>query len=103
MLRRHLNIAAPEIHALAAMTAFETSNGSSGSKLLVEITTPLRSLALGRKLCSGVNLFVAMGIANVSLEAITKAVVPYLWMLFFMTIVLTALPSISLWLPKLLL
>jgi len=50
----------------------------------------------------GVNLFVAMGIANVSLEAITRAVVPYLWMLFFMTIVLTALPSISLWLPKLL-
>jgi C4-dicarboxylate transporter DctM subunit len=50
----------------------------------------------------GVNLFVAMGIANVSLEAITKAVVPYLWMLFFMTLVLTAFPSISLWLPKLL-
>ena len=50
----------------------------------------------------GVNLFVAMGIANVSLEAITKAVIPYLWMLFFMTLVLTALPSISLWLPRLL-
>ena len=50
----------------------------------------------------GVNLFVAMGIANVTLEAITKAVIPFLWMLFFMTVVLTALPSISLWLPKLL-
>jgi C4-dicarboxylate transporter DctM subunit len=49
----------------------------------------------------GVNLFVAMGIANVSLESITKAVVPYLWMLFFMTLVLTAFPSISLWLPRL--
>src|SRR5213078_1238257 len=50
----------------------------------------------------GVNLFVAMGIANVTLEAITKAVIPFLWMLFFMTVVLTAFPAISLWLPKLL-
>ncbi|MEO8137315.1 MAG: TRAP transporter large permease [Betaproteobacteria bacterium] len=50
----------------------------------------------------GVNLFVAMGIAKVTLEAITKAVIPFLWMLFFMTLVLTAFPAITLWLPKLL-
>jgi len=50
----------------------------------------------------GVNLFVAMGIANVTLEAITKAVVPFLWMLLAMTLMLIVSPSLSLWLPKLL-
>lgn len=50
----------------------------------------------------GVNLFVAMGIANVTLEAITKAVVPFLWMLCLMTLILIVAPSLSLWLPKLL-
>ena len=50
----------------------------------------------------GVNLFVAMGIANVSLESISRAVVPYLWMLLAVTLLLTAVPGISLWLPRLL-
>lgn len=50
----------------------------------------------------GVNLFVAMGIAKVTLEEITKAVMPFLWMLLSMTLILTALPSLSLWLPRLL-
>ena len=50
----------------------------------------------------GVNLFVAMGIANVSLEQISKAVVPYIVVLTLVTVLLTAFPSISLWLPKLL-
>ncbi|MBP8295680.1 MAG: TRAP transporter large permease [Burkholderiales bacterium] len=50
----------------------------------------------------GVNLFVAMGIAKVTLEQITRAVIPFLWMLLAMTVVLTAFPAISLWLPKLL-
>jgi C4-dicarboxylate transporter DctM subunit len=59
--------------------------------ILLVITSPL-----------GVNLFVAMGIAKVSLEAVTKAVLPFLWMLCAMTVILTALPGISLWLPKLL-
>jgi len=49
----------------------------------------------------GVNLFVAMGIAKVSLEAVTRAVVPYLIMLCLVTVLLTAIPTISLWLPKL--
>ena len=50
----------------------------------------------------GVNLFVAMGIAKVTLEQITRAVIPFIWMLVAMTVVLTAFPAISLWLPKLL-
>lgn len=50
----------------------------------------------------GVNLFVAMGIAKVSLEEITRAVVPFLWMLLAMTLVLVAVPEISLWLPRVL-
>jgi C4-dicarboxylate transporter DctM subunit len=50
----------------------------------------------------GVNLFVAMGIANVTLEQISKSVVPYIIVLTLVTILLTALPQISLWLPRLL-
>jgi C4-dicarboxylate transporter DctM subunit len=50
----------------------------------------------------GVNLFVAMGIANVSLERISRAVVPYIIVLTLVTVLLTAFPSISLWLPRLL-
>ena len=50
----------------------------------------------------GVNLFVAMRIAGVTLEAITKAVIPFLWMLVVVTVVLIAIPAISLWLPRLL-
>ena len=50
----------------------------------------------------GVNLFVAMGIANVSLEQISKAVVPYIVVLTLVTVLLTAVPQISLWLPRLL-
>jgi C4-dicarboxylate transporter, DctM subunit len=50
----------------------------------------------------GVNLFVAMGIANVSLEGISKAVVPYIVVLTLVTVLLTAVPQISLWLPRLL-
>ena len=50
----------------------------------------------------GVNLFVAMGIANVTLEQISKAVWPYIVVLMLVTILLTAVPQISLWLPRLL-
>jgi C4-dicarboxylate transporter DctM subunit len=50
----------------------------------------------------GVNLFVAMGIANVTLEQISKAVWPYIVVLTLVTILLTAVPQISLWLPRLL-
>jgi C4-dicarboxylate transporter DctM subunit len=47
----------------------------------------------------GVNLFVAMGIANVTLEQFSKAVVPYIVVLTLVTVLLTAVPQISLWLP----
>jgi C4-dicarboxylate transporter DctM subunit len=50
----------------------------------------------------GVNLFVAMGIANVTLEQISRSVLPYIIVLTLVTVLLTAFPSISLWLPKLL-
>lgn len=50
----------------------------------------------------GVNLFVAMGIANVTLEQISRAVVPYIIILTVVTVLLTAVPQISLWLPRLL-
>ena len=50
----------------------------------------------------GVNLFVAMGIANVTLEGISKAVAPYIVVLTLVTVLLTAVPQISLWLPRLL-
>jgi C4-dicarboxylate transporter DctM subunit len=50
----------------------------------------------------GVNLFVAMPIAKATLEQISKAVLPYLGVLFAVTVLLTAVPEISLWLPRLL-
>ena len=50
----------------------------------------------------GVNLFVAMGIAKVTLEQISRAVVPYIIILTLITVMLTAFPQISLWLPKML-
>jgi C4-dicarboxylate transporter DctM subunit len=50
----------------------------------------------------GVNLFVAMNIANVTLERISKAVWPYIVVLTLVTVLLTAVPQISLWLPRLL-
>lgn len=49
----------------------------------------------------GVNLFVAMGIANVTLEQISKAVLPYIMVLIAVTILLVAIPWFSLWLPSL--
>jgi TRAP-type C4-dicarboxylate transport system permease large subunit len=38
----------------------------------------------------------------VSLEGISKAVVPYIVVLTLVTVLLTAVPQISLWLPRLL-
>ncbi len=49
----------------------------------------------------GANLFVAMPIANVSLEAISRSVVYFIVVLVAMVVVLTAAPDISLWLPRL--
>jgi C4-dicarboxylate transporter DctM subunit len=50
----------------------------------------------------GANLFVAAQIARVDLEALSRAVVPYLLVLVIMTVILTAFPQLSLWLPALL-
>ena len=43
-----------------------------------------------------------MGIANVTLEQISKAVWPYIAVLTLVTVLLTAVPQITLWLPRLL-
>ena len=50
----------------------------------------------------GANLFVAMPIAKVSLEEISRSVVYYIGVLFFVVIILTAIPGLSIWLPNLL-
>ncbi|MDK2823910.1 MAG: C4-dicarboxylate transporter, DctM subunit [Clostridia bacterium] len=50
----------------------------------------------------GVNLFVATGIAEVSLEKISQAVLPFILGLFLVIILVTFFPQISLFLPQLL-
>ena len=48
----------------------------------------------------GANLFVAMPIAKVTLEAISRAVLFFIAVLIIMVVVLTLVPEISLWLPR---
>jgi C4-dicarboxylate transporter DctM subunit len=48
----------------------------------------------------GANLFVAMPIARVTLEQISRAVLYYIAVLCVMVVVLTAFPALSTWLPK---
>ncbi|GAB6159267.1 hypothetical protein JCM39194_24670 [Desulfotomaculum varum] len=50
----------------------------------------------------GVNLFVAMGLTNLSLEKIAKAAIPYVLALIMCVILVIRFPQIVLWLPKLL-
>lgn len=50
----------------------------------------------------GANLFVAIQIARTDIEAISRAVLPYILVLILITVVLTAFPQISLFLPNLL-
>lgn len=50
----------------------------------------------------GANLFVAMPIAKVTLEQISKAVFYFIGILFLMVIILTAIPELSTWLPNIL-
>ena len=50
----------------------------------------------------GANLFVAMPIAKVTLELISRAVFYFIGILFLMVIILTAIPGLSTWLPKIL-
>ncbi|HYE10612.1 MAG TPA: TRAP transporter large permease [Patescibacteria group bacterium] len=50
----------------------------------------------------GVNLFVASGISKISIERITKAIIPFIIALFLAVTLLTFLPQISTFLPNLL-
>ncbi|MCM3760392.1 TRAP transporter large permease [Alkalihalobacillus oceani] len=50
----------------------------------------------------GVNLFISSRIAGISLEEITKGILPFLLVLIINLLILTFLPVISLWLPNLL-
>lgn len=50
----------------------------------------------------GLNLFVAMGITGKSLTQVGKAVFPFLMMMLLGLLIITYVPDISLWLPKLL-
>ncbi len=50
----------------------------------------------------GVNLFVTCGIAKISLEDISKAILPWVFLMMVLLMLLTFVPSISLALPRLL-
>lgn len=50
----------------------------------------------------GVNLFVASGISKISLEKITKSIIPFILGLLIAIIILTFIPQISTFLPNLL-
>jgi len=50
----------------------------------------------------GVNLFVTCGIAKISLEDITRAIIPWLLSMIITLAVITIFPSLSLFLPELL-
>ena len=48
----------------------------------------------------GVNLFVAMGLTNLSLEKLAKAAIPYVLALIICILLVARFPQIVLWLPK---
>lgn len=50
----------------------------------------------------GVNLFVASGVSNLSIEKITKAIMPYFIVIGILMILVTYFPAVSLTLPNLL-
>jgi C4-dicarboxylate transporter, DctM subunit len=49
----------------------------------------------------GVNLFVAVQIANTTLEKITKSLLPFLFILIVDILIISYTPSLSMWLPSL--
>ncbi|MCE7639395.1 TRAP transporter large permease [Vibrio fluvialis] len=51
----------------------------------------------------GANLFVATGVADVSLEALVKSITPFLFAMLVMLILVTFIPQLSLLLPSILL
>ena len=48
----------------------------------------------------GVNLFVAMGLTNLSLEKLAKAAIPYVLALILCVLLVIFFPQIVLWLPN---
>jgi C4-dicarboxylate transporter DctM subunit len=48
------------------------------------------------------NLYVAANLANISMERISRAALPFLWALIVTLLIVTYIPSLSLWLPDLL-
>lgn len=50
----------------------------------------------------GANLFVATGVADVSLEDLVKAIIPFLISMFAMLMVVTYIPQVTMFLPSLL-
>mgnify|MGYP000850942294 CR=1 FL=1 len=48
-----------------------------------------------------VNLYVIANIANLSLEKISKSVIPFIAIMFVALLITMAFPSLSLYLPKL--
>lgn len=48
----------------------------------------------------GVNLFVASSVGNVKFEKIVMAIIPFLFSMIICLIVITFIPSLSLWLPS---
>lgn len=49
----------------------------------------------------GLNLFVTCGIANISLDAISRAVLPFLFVMLAILVFIVAIPELSLFLPSL--
>lgn len=47
------------------------------------------------------NLYVAANLANISMERISKAALPFLWALIVALLIVTYIPPLSLWLPDL--
>ena len=50
----------------------------------------------------GVCLFVACGIAKIPIERVIKTILPFLLMLLITLLIITFVPEITLWLPRLL-
>lgn len=50
----------------------------------------------------GVNLFVASSVGGITIEKVIKAIIPFLIVMFIALILISYIPSISLWLPSLL-
>ena len=51
----------------------------------------------------GVNLWVVQGITGVSMEELTKAILPFFFILIIFLVILTFVPELALWLPNLIL